>query len=158
EEPGQGLGVRWEGKLIYNRIYHDQPSGSRFIPILFPGSVPAHIPTPALGHNRYEIASFSRTDRGYEGLYRHLRNKPEVIAPPIGTLGEPVVWNVPYPRNPNFTGRQSILEQLEDALVSGMPAARSQAIAGLGGVGKTQTAVEYAYRHRDRYRAVLWVR
>ena len=37
-------------------------------------------------------------------------------------------------------------------------AAPSQAIAGLGGVGKTQTAVEYAYRHREQYRAVLWVR
>ena len=31
-------------------------------------------------------------------------------------------------------------------------------IAGLGGIGKTQTAVEYAYRHRQQYRAVLWVR
>ena len=31
-------------------------------------------------------------------------------------------------------------------------------MAGLGGVGKTQTAVEYAYRHRAQYRAVLWVR
>ena len=158
EEPGLGLGVRWEGKLIYNRIYHDKPSGSRFIPILLPGSEPALIPTPVLGHNRYEIASFSRTDRGYDDLYRHLMNKPEVIAPPIGTLGEPVVWNVPYPRNPNFTGRESILAQLEAALGSGMPAALSQAIAGLGGVGKTQTAVEYAYRHRQQYRAVLWVR
>jgi hypothetical protein len=151
EEPGQGKGkgVFWEGRLIYNRIYHGQPSGSRFIPILFPGSVPAHIPTPVLGHNRYQIASFSRTDSGYEGLYRHLSNEPEVIAPPIGTLGEPVVWNVPYSRNPNFTGRESILAQLEAALPSGMPAALSQAIAGLGGVGKTQTAVEYAYRHRQ---------
>ena len=158
EEPGQGLGVRWEGKLIYNRIYNDKPSGSRFIPILLPGSEPAHIPTPVLGHNRYAIASFQRSDRGYDGLYRHLMNKPAVLAPPIGTLGEPVVWNVPYPRNPNFTGREAILKQLETALASGTPAALSQAIAGLGGVGKTQTAVEYAYRHRDQYRAVLWVR
>ena len=75
----------------------------------------------------------------------------------IGPAG-PVVWNVPYPRNPNFTGREAILKQLETALASGTPAALSQAIAGLGGVGKTQTAVEYAYRHRDQYRAVLWVR
>ena len=65
-------------------------------------------------------------------------------------------WNIPYPRNPNFTGREAIFKQLETALVPSMPAA--QAIAGLGGVGKTQTAVEYAYRHRDHYRAVLWVR
>ncbi len=159
EEPGLGLGVRWEGKLIYNRIYHDKPSGSRFIPILLPGSERAHIPTPVLGHNRYEITSFSRTDSGYDGLYRHLMDKPKVIAPELGTtLGEPVVWNVPYPRNTYFEGREEILKQLETALASGTPAALTQAIAGLGGVGKTQTAVEYAYRHRDQYRAVLWVR
>src|SRR5512135_3302407 len=28
EPPGKGRGVRWEGTLIYNRIYNDQPSGS----------------------------------------------------------------------------------------------------------------------------------
>src|SRR5512142_3417844 len=48
EEPGEGLGVDWEGSLIFNTIYrriqNDQPSGSRFIPILLPGSAPAHIP------------------------------------------------------------------------------------------------------------------
>ncbi len=38
-----------------------------------------------------------------------------------------------------------------------MPTA-AQAISGLGGIGKAQTAIEYAYRHRDQYRAVLWSR
>ena len=36
-------------------------------------------------------------------------------------------------------------------------AALAQAISGLGGIGKTQTAVEYAYRYRDKYQAVLWL-
>jgi len=76
----------------------------------------------------------------------------------VGAEKPTVVWNVPYRRNPDFTGRAAILAQLETTLASGRPAALSQAIAGLGGVGKTQTAVEYTYRHRDQYRAVLWVR
>ena len=50
EEPGKGHGVRWEGSLIYNRIYNDKPSGSRFIPILLlPGSEPCAHPQPRSG-------------------------------------------------------------------------------------------------------------
>jgi tetratricopeptide (TPR) repeat protein/transcriptional regulator with XRE-family HTH domain len=70
-------------------------------------------------------------------------------------------WNVPYNRNLLFTGREEILTQLRTALTSeGQPIAlcQPQAISGLGGIGKTQTAVEYAYRSRDDYDAVLWAR
>jgi TIR domain-containing protein/NB-ARC domain-containing protein len=62
-------------------------------------------------------------------------------------------WNVPVKRNPFFTGREEPLEELEKHLNSG----GSAALTGLGGVGKTQTAAEYAYRHRGAYQAILWV-
>jgi hypothetical protein len=68
-------------------------------------------------------------------------------------------WNVPFRRNPFFTGREDLLKQLHDNLTKNKAAAltQAQAISGLGGIGKTQTAVEYAYRHRDEYRCVLWI-
>jgi tetratricopeptide (TPR) repeat protein len=67
---------------------------------------------------------------------------------------------VPYIRNPQFTGRDDVLTQLETALLQSNSAAltQPQAIRGLGGIGKTQTAVEYAYRYRNTYNAVFWVR
>ncbi|MEM9627100.1 MAG: FxSxx-COOH system tetratricopeptide repeat protein [Pseudomonadota bacterium] len=74
------------------------------------------------------------------------------------TKDELARFNVPHRRNPNFTGRVEILDQLRERLRSGKPAALVQAIAGLGGVGKTQIATEYAYRHRDDYDLIWWMR
>ncbi|MFL5698426.1 MAG: tetratricopeptide repeat protein [Ktedonobacteraceae bacterium] len=81
----------------------------------------------------------------------------------------PGVWNVPYRRNPHFTGRDELLDQLTQQLSpegqkEGTTTRRAaltqpQAIKGLGGIGKTQVAVEYAYRSQDvsRYTHTLWV-
>ena len=88
EEPGKGLGVRWEGSLIYNRIYNDKPSGSRFIPILLlPGSEPAHIPNPVQGHAYDRITTFDLTDPGFEAFFRHLTGQAPTPPPDIGTKG-----------------------------------------------------------------------
>ena len=71
----------------------------------------------------------------------------------------PPVWNVPYQRNPFFLGREDLLSHLGATLLTTQASALSQpqAITGLGGIGKTQLAVEYAYRFRLDYHAVLWV-
>ena len=66
-------------------------------------------------------------------------------------------WNVPHPRNPSFTGRENEIAGLRERLAQKSKTAIAQAISGLGGIGKTQTAVEYAYRYRDEYKAVLWL-
>jgi len=72
----------------------------------------------------------------------------------------PETWNVPRRHNAFFTGRTPVLDQLfhtfryENAASMIPP----QVITGLGGMGKTQAAAEYAYRFRAEYQAVLWVR
>jgi hypothetical protein len=70
----------------------------------------------------------------------------------------PVVWgNVP-PRNPVFTGRRELLEQLERRLqTQSVAAVLPQALHGEGGVGKSQIAIEYAYRHRADYDVIWWI-
>lgn len=72
--------------------------------------------------------------------------------------GYPSIWNIPYRRNPFFTGRDEELKELHAALHADSAAylTQAQGISGLGGIGKTQTAIEYAYRYRADYRAVLW--
>ncbi|WP_062433027.1 FxSxx-COOH system tetratricopeptide repeat protein [Herbidospora daliensis] len=72
----------------------------------------------------------------------------------------PPIWNV-GPRNNTFTGRSTAMETLRDQLVGSNRAVAlpQQAIAlhGLGGVGKTQVALEYAHRFRADYDLVWWI-
>src|SRR5450432_3974495 len=68
-------------------------------------------------------------------------------------------WLVPLPRNLFFTGREAILEALHTQLGVNHAIAltQSSALHGLGGIGKTQIALEYAYRHALEYSAVFWI-
>jgi hypothetical protein len=70
----------------------------------------------------------------------------------------PEIFNAP-PRNPNFTGRGDLLRALRRTLRARRTGAVVQASAayGLGGVGKTQLAVEYAHRYAADYDLVWWI-
>jgi serine/threonine protein kinase/Tfp pilus assembly protein PilF len=83
------------------------------------------------------------------------RAKPNVATPPEDSS---VIWNVPYRRNPFFTGRTEVLTFLHDTFSSKKMAIKTQAVSGLGGIGKTQIATEYVYRYHSEYQVILWVR
>jgi hypothetical protein len=176
EEPGKGHGVAWESTLIYQYIYNAGTSNRRFIPILLEGGHASDIPVPWQGVKHYRPT----TREGCQDLYRRLTGQPLTPKPGLGPLrklpprarthefvagiaGErppEVIENVPYAHNPYFTGRETILQDLHEALSRDSATALTQgyAISGLGGIGKTQTAVEYTYRYRAEYRFIFWIR
>jgi hypothetical protein len=74
---------------------------------------------------------------------------------------------MPYKRNPHFLGQESIMNKLRTGL---LPAPHSKndsvltefgrvySIYGMGGIGKTQIALEFAYRYQYAFDAVFWIR
>ena len=67
------------------------------------------------------------------------------------------IWTVPQKQDMFFTGRDDVFRSLRELLIPGSMTALTQAISGLGGIGKTHMAVEYAYRFHSYYDAVLWL-
>lgn len=46
EEPGQGRGVTWEGRLVLGELYSGADAANRFIPVTFSSDDAKHIPLP----------------------------------------------------------------------------------------------------------------
>jgi len=77
--------------------------------------------------------------------------------PPMAALEAPFI--VQFPRNPDFVGRDVDLARLHASLSGHGPVGiRPAGLTGMGGIGKTQLAVEYVHRHRTDYPdGIFWI-
>lgn len=101
------------------------------------------IPAPA-------VAGTKPARRGTTNGAQHRPMRPR---PPV----QPHIWGSVPPRNSKFTGRTDLLELLDHHLQQGTAAVLPHALQNMGGVGKTQLAIEYAYRHQRDYKVVWWI-
>ncbi len=115
-----------------------------------------------VGMGKFNIQSNATVQGQTIGDYQHIMqnyyiNQDKTVSFPAKPQR---VWNVPFPRNPFFLGQEDLLTRLHTRLQQGTTTAltQTQAISGLGGIGKTQIAIEYAYRYQDVYPFVFWVR
>jgi tetratricopeptide (TPR) repeat protein/transcriptional regulator with XRE-family HTH domain len=103
-------------------------------------------------------------DEAWEGLWQRAVDVTPIPAdsPAAGRPAEALLagdslqaWNIP-PRNPNFTGRADELGSIREGLAA-HATMTVHALRGLGGVGKTQLAVEYAYCNAATYDLAWWI-
>jgi hypothetical protein len=69
----------------------------------------------------------------------------------------PLIWGGVPSRNKAFCGRDELLARLRRRLSSAGAVSIPHGLLGLGGVGKTQLAVEYAYRYAREYDLIWWI-
>ena len=73
-----------------------------------------------------------------------------------------IPMRLPFRANGNFTGRDRELAEIHKVLQSAEPnlaisCQKVMALHGLGGIGKTQLAIQYAYIHQNDYTSIWWV-
>ncbi|MFF5083642.1 FxSxx-COOH system tetratricopeptide repeat protein [Actinoplanes sp. NPDC000266] len=94
------------------------------------------------------------------GDHNHqINNVTHVVVEPLDPAtvdASPGMHNLPRPAGGPFVGRDSAIADLLD-LAEADDAVIGQTLHGLGGVGKTRLALQYAYSYRERYSLVWWI-
>jgi hypothetical protein len=82
EEEGKGLGARWEGAIITQRLYEQAGNNAKFIPVAFSSEDAQHVPELLKPTTRYSL----NDEAQYDELYRRLTNQPAIPMPPLGSI------------------------------------------------------------------------
>lgn len=157
-----GIGP-WENMEVRALLTRAAQEGLPLIPVFLP-SAPDKPELPGfLAEFGWVNLRGGITEEGIEELIRGIprtRKRSKPAAKPIG-LGPPPLHNLPYPPLRDLLkGRDDELRKLAESLEGGGQTAivQHQALYGLGGIGKTRLAVEYAWAFVSRYRAAFFVR
>ncbi|MER5889257.1 FxSxx-COOH system tetratricopeptide repeat protein [Streptomyces sp. NPDC001941] len=145
---------------VWERAASEDPSGGRrhLLPLRV-GDV--RLTTPYIDRNPVDLFRLDEvhaTTALLRALDRPVQLNDGVPPGPRFPGTVPKIWNAP-PRNPGFTGRSVVLERMRDQLGGGMAVVlpQPQTLYGLGGVGKTQVALEYVHRFMADYDLVWWI-
>jgi tetratricopeptide (TPR) repeat protein len=79
------------------------------------------------------------------------------IPAPAEVIVAPGIHNLPRPPATVFVGRDSALGRLGSVLAGDASAVVTQAVYGLGGVGKSELALQHATACRDEYPLIWWI-
>lgn len=116
-------------------------------------NAPAELATYVSGGNVEQLVNIARADSVHLALHLGLPS-PEPAGP---RSRKRLRFNVP-PQMPGFAGRAAELDALSQALSVTDQIVITQAITGLGGVGKSQLAARYLHDHGHEYDIVAWIR
>ena len=131
------------------------------IPVLLPGAPEVPDLPVLLAENTYVDLRGGIIKEGLDRLEWGITGKrPTEKEEPAQESAGPKIHNLPFlPIGDLLKGRDEDLRRLEASLQGRSEAtAITQTLHGLGGIGKTRLATEYAWRSGDRYDATLFVR
>lgn len=128
--------------------------------------------------NEAEIARRKSDDNKYEGKFEEIVEKMDHLATTINTTNTTITTTVaaavakpevepqptkyhhiPLPQNSKFSGRSELLATLSSKLDPDTESSANKTVAlfGMGGVGKTQVALEYAHQSISKFGVVIWI-
>ncbi|KAE8141856.1 hypothetical protein BDV38DRAFT_268144 [Aspergillus pseudotamarii] len=111
------------------------------------------------------LNKFGSRDSSYQTILAILVNTMSAKSPkrlrqvPNNQAELSIPLQLPMARNDRFTGREFLLQQIHYHLQEDCQDMQQCIVAlyGPGGIGKTQTAAEYAYHYQSRYNSVFWI-